>query len=375
MRKIIDTGLIYLFCCAMILFVGITLRSVAVVLLLFIVVCGENYCKDKKISTAIGLLFVGLTVVLPEGIYGLPVAVYGLCQQIWQAWETKSRREIGFAAAAGVALCILVFARTADKSPDFRTAVCLLVTAAAAFLQFSSYQYSRLKEEYIRTKDNDREYSRALKMKNQYLIEKQNIQIYNATLKERNRIAREIHDNVGHLLSRCLIQTGAVIAVNQDDNIAPLLNGMKETLNSAMNSIRSSVHDLHDESVDLDQTIQEMLSKMEQYTVHYEYDFSAELSRDLKYCVISIVKEALSNIVKHSNADTVEVVLREHPAFYQILIQDNGSSIHQGDGTGIGLENIKERVQDFSGTVAIDSRQGFRIFIHIPKANDVKAEE
>lgn len=43
---------------------------------------------------------------------------------------------------------------------------------------------------------------------NHQLIEKQNAQIYNATLKERNRIAREIHDNVGHMVTRSILQVG-----------------------------------------------------------------------------------------------------------------------------------------------------------------------
>lgn len=367
MWKIIDTGLIYLFSCAMILSAGITLRGVMTVLLLFYAVCAVNYCNDKKISTAAGLLFMGMALILPEGIYGLPVAAYSLCQQVWQAWETKSKREVSFAAVSGVVLCILCIFGTKNRTMDFRSVICILATAAAVLLNVFKNQYIRLKEELIRTKDNDREYSRALKMKNRYLIEKQDVQIYNATLKERNRIAREIHDNVGHLLSRCLLQTGAVIAVNQDNKVEPLLYGVKDTLNSAMSSIRSSVHDLHDESVDLDAAIREMFSKMKEYTIKYEYDFSGELSRDLKYCMIAIIKEAFSNIVKHSNADTVDLVLREHPVFYQILIQDNGRCIHQGDGTGIGLENMKERVEAFHGRIDISSKQGFRIFIHIPK--------
>lgn len=367
MWKIIDTELVYLFSCVMILSMGITLQGVVIVLLLFLVACAGNYCNDKKISTTAGLLFMGLALIVPEGIYGLPVAAYSLCQQVWQAWETKSRKEIYVAAVSGIVLCILCICGAKSVKPDFLTLICLLVTVAAVILNVSENRYICLKEEFIRTKDNNREYSRALKMKNQYLIEKQDAQIYSATLKERNKIAREIHDNVGHLLSRCLLQMGAVLAVNQDSKVEPLLYGVKETLNSAMSSIRSSVHDLHDESVDLDATIREMFSKMKDYTIKYEYDFSGELSRDLKYCIITIIKEAFSNIVKHSNADTVEVVLREHPAFYQILIHDNGRCICQGDGTGIGLENMKERVEAFNGRIDIDDKQGFRIFIHIPK--------
>ena len=188
-------------------------------------------------------------------------------------------------------------------------------------------------------------------------------------IEERNRIAREIHDNVGHLLSRALIQTGAVIAVSRDEQTKPLLLSIKETLDCAMNNIRNSVHDLHDESVDLEQTVREMTEKAEGYTVSYEYDMSQDLPKELKYCIISIVKEALSNVTRHSDADRVKLLLREHPAFYQILIQDNGKCVHPGDGTGIGITNMRQRVETFGGTIDIRTENGYRIFIHIPKAD------
>ena len=204
----------------------------------------------------------------------------------------------------------------------------------AVYLRQMTWQDRELQKEFIRIQDDDREYNRMLKLKNRYLIEKQDAQVYSATLKERNRIAREIHDNVGHLLSRALIQTGAVIAVSRDE-----------------------------------QTVREMTEKAEGYTVSYEYDMSQDLPKELKYCIISIVKEALSNVTRHSDADRVKLLLREHPAFYQILIQDNGKCVHPGDGTGIGITNMRQRVETFGGTIDIRTENGYRIFIHIPKAD------
>ena len=87
--------------------------------------------------------------------------------------------------------------------------------------------------------------------KNRMLVEKQDYEIYAATLKERNRIAREIHDNVGHLLSRSILITGAAKALNASDTLSPVLDNLDHSLNQAMTSIRSSVHDLHDESLNL----------------------------------------------------------------------------------------------------------------------------
>ena len=63
--------------------------------------------------------------------------------------------------------------------------------------------------ELKRTRDDSRERDLLLSQKNKALLEKQDYEIYNATLKERNRIAREIHDNVGHVLSKFILMLGA----------------------------------------------------------------------------------------------------------------------------------------------------------------------
>ncbi len=149
--------------------------------------------------------------------------------------------------------------------------------------------------------------------KNKNLMEKQDYEIYLATLRERNRIAREIHDNVGHMLSRSILQMGALITIHKEEPLHGQLAGVGETLNQAMNSIRESVHDLHDESIDLRQSIAEATREMkEHYQLTVDYDMSPEIPRNVKYCFITAVKEAMSNIAKHSDADKISVILREH---------------------------------------------------------------
>ena len=70
-------------------------------------------------------------------------------------------------------------------------------------------------------------------------------------MQERNRIAREIHDNVGHMLTRAILLLGAVKTINQDQKITDSLTLLEDTLTQTMDNIRSSVHNLHDNSIDL----------------------------------------------------------------------------------------------------------------------------
>lgn len=218
-------------------------------------------------------------------------------------------------------------------------------------------------------RDSTKEMSNLLKKQNSDLLEKQDDEIRIATLNERNRIAREIHDNVGHLLSSSILQVGALLAVNKDENTKENLLVINDTLSQAMNSIRSSVHDLYDESIDLHDQVYELVNKFTFCKLNFDYDIQSNPDKKLKYAFIAIVKEALSNIMKHSNASEASITFREHPALYQLMISDNGAVKGFNMDNGIGLKNITERVETFHGNINISTKNGFQLFISIPKGD------
>jgi len=90
------------------------------------------------------------------------------------------------------------------------------------------------------------------------------------------------------------------------------------------------------------------------------------MSQDMIYHILAIVKECMNNTMKHSNATVFTVTLREQPTFYQIILTDNGTSIKKQD-TGIGLKNIRERVETMHGFLNIQTEQGFCLFITLPR--------
>lgn len=261
-----------------------------------------------------------------------------------------------------------------------------LTLLLAVYLSIRSRKIVSLEEEMIRQRDSSTELNLMLKDKNKNLMEKQDYEIYLATLKERNRIAREIHDNVGHMLSRSILQIGALLTIEKEGMVHEQLESMKDTLNLAMNSIRESVHDLHDDSVDLQQAITDAVEEMKKkYTLSVDYDMSKQVPRNVKYCFIATVKEAMSNVVKHSNASKVDILLREHPGFFQLSIADNGTTGSEKDSLnlsnpleieakegGIGLQNMRERVGNLNGTIQLRYEKGFHIFISIPKNENMK---
>lgn len=221
------------------------------------------------------------------------------------------------------------------------------------------------------TQDEDTEIQLLLRERSQSLLEKQNSEIFSATLRERSRIAREIHDNVGHMLTRSILMVGALKTVCREPELTAPLEQLADTLGEAMDSIRRSVHDLHDSSVDLEEALRSMIRDFTFCPVSLQYDMPPGLPGEVRYSLISIAREALVNISKHSSATRAEITVIAHPAFFQFIIRDNGntgSRAQQTDSPGIGLINIRNRVSALRGNIQIRTEQGFCIYITIPRS-------
>lgn len=243
----------------------------------------------------------------------------------------------------------------------------LFTGVLALYLSRLTMEYENMMAQFHLSQDSTREESLHLEQKNKELLEKQEYEIQLATLTERNRIAREIHDNVGHLLTRSLFQISAMQVIwKEQKELAAQLTAVKSTLDDAMNNVRSSVHNLHEESVDLCMVLTRLAEEFTFCPVTLNYN--AEIERkELKYCIIAIVREALSNISRHSNATEASLSVLEHPGFYQVIIRDNGTQGTAAGSGGIGLMNMRERVEDLHGIFRTEVQNGFRIFISIPK--------
>ena len=251
--------------------------------------------------------------------------------------------------------------------------ICFTVVGfAVAIIMFSRVSKLEKKVDTLQQmRDDAAENNLALRDRNEAITLAQDSEIHIATLKERNRIAREIHDNVGHMLTRSLLQAGALIVINKDEDMKEPLESLKNTLDTAMTSIRSSVHDLYDDSIDLEKSIKDSIRTVdERFEVKLDMDTDSDMPGRIKLCILGVIKESLSNAVKHSNGDKIFISVQEHPAFYRLLIQDNGSCTKISQ-TGIGLENMQERARSAGGVINFTpSPEGFRIFMTIPKKNN-----
>lgn len=264
----------------------------------------------------------------------------------------------------------------------------LIISFLSIIMSIKSEMIGKYSKDLKKMRDDSSEKTSRLRSQNTELLNARDTEIYNAQLSERNRIAREIHDNVGHTLSRAILQMGALLAIHKEEPIHTELEGVRETLDSAMNSIRSSVHDLHDDSIDVKANISDMAKVLrDKFNVNMDLDIGNDTPRPVKYAIIGITKECISNIIKHSTNTDVDIKLNEHPSMYQLIIHDysldktsdsgsanesakkknNETNSENFDDYGMGLENIRSRVESVNGTLNISNHNGFRVFVSIPR--------
>lgn len=129
-----------------------------------------------------------------------------------------------------------------------------------------------------------------LRRKNAELDEARAHQTRAAALAERARIARDIHDNVGHLLTRGVFQVEALQVVHASDALGAELEPVGATLHEALATVRASVHNLHDESVDLETQLRALAVAYPAGTAELFYAAEQRPSPEASDCIVAVMR-------------------------------------------------------------------------------------
>lgn len=333
----------------------ITVSRLCAILLAITVTCVSQVTRRNRLKAAAAIFYCVLSLFVPDFTYILALAIY-------EAVRIKNIPSAVFAAAAMAG----GFAHL-----GFAAFYPLIICALSIYSCLKTLGGELLLEENRKRRDDSIELERLMRRRNRELSEMLDYEVHISALNERNRIAREIHDNVGHLLSRSLLQTGALSAVcpPEQEKIKSGLDDLRDTLNSAMNSIRESVHGIRDDALDLKSEAAKAVAPLkEKLDARLYYEISGELPPKIKLCFLSILKEAISNISRHSDGDKAAVILREHPSIYQLIVSDNGSGKLKEDG--MGISNMRDRAEAVGGHFAINDKKGFTVFVSVRKSED-----
>lgn len=360
------------------------------ILQLFIIGSTETELYVAWILTTLAVLFltelkrdigwsIGATVIcmavapfFPGVLIAFPMALYALA-----ASPLSSRRGLDIAVRSVLSAGMLyeVYYLTGNI---VTTAYSLLIMALAGYLAVKT-GLARQKETLLLSKfDDARQDSLNAKRLGEEIMKNADNEVYTARLKERNRIAREIHDNVGHMITRVIVQMQAIKIINKDEKVARQLDSVSETLDLAMTGIRKSVHELHDDSIDVSIAVNDIIKTLpERFDVDVNTSIESPADNKTKSCILGIIKEAVTNISKYSRGDKVRIEVVENNTFWRILVRDNGENPERdymltGDymaSGGLGLKNIASRAASCGGRASVRSgKDGFEIMATLPKA-------
>jgi len=192
---------------------------------------------------------------------------------------------------------------------------------------------------------------------------------------ERSRMARDLHDGLGGMLSGVKLSLGAmkgnIILSEENGN---LFSRVLDQLDHSINEMRRVAHNMMPEALvklGLQQAIQDYCDGLaESITTKFKvqiHGLEKRMEESTEIVIYRIVQELLNNIVKHANATEVLVQLMRHDANLTITIEDNGNGFDVGssENKGSGLGNVRSRVDYLKGQMDIQSHPGKGTSIHI----------
>lgn len=371
MNRLFDKSIVLACCIAAALGLAVDARLVAAFCLGVIATSLAELAQGERASEAASYAYIIAAVFVPPFVPFAPLALYDIARRV-------RRERVWVALGIGVAF---VFALVADLRGGVLTTRTLLLTAilsiAATLLSLRTAQLEREQKRMRRTRDKLQERALALEARNRDLADRQDYEIELATLAERARIAREIHDNVGHQLTRASLQAEALRVVHADKpGVAVDFADVKRTVDEALQLVRASVHALNDNAVDLSVQLERIVEgARSDGGPQIELEVLAEHApANVANCFAAVLREALSNTMRHACAQTVTVRCMEHPSFYQLIVTDDGVGGTQTGGRGVaegmGLGSMRERVEALGGTFTAGPRAGvggWRVFATVPK--------
>ena len=368
-KVLVDKGVILCGCVLLALLAG-EVDAVAVIwLLLAVATSGLSMATDRwrwVVAVPAGYLLLG--TLATASVAGAPLAVHDLARIA--VLGTRRQRVV---AAIGCAPFLVFVAGRVPGTPVL--ALVPVICALAALLALRTTEEETTRARLHAMRDDLREKVLALQDANARLLQAQDHELRAAALSERTRIAREIHDGVGHVLTRLLLQVKAFQVTHRDEpGVVADLATLDSDLGEALDSMRRSVHALSEEGEELATSLNLLGSRCGIAKVEIDCSTQTEPPPAVARCVVAVVREALTNAARHGRAASARVAVTDYPAFWQVTVDNDGvvppgdEPLMDGDkNAGLGLRSMTERVEALGGRVRITPRPRFTVFATIPR--------
>src|SRR5271157_3840306 len=191
---------------------------------------------------------------------------------------------------------------------------------------------------------------------------------------ERKSISRDLHDAVGQSMSAVQFELHdlAIALRPYGVQFKERVDRIRELVESSLAAIRNMALLLRPSMLDdlgLAAALEWLAREISRPTgvrIQVRADgLPTELPDEHKTCVFRIVQEALNNVCKHANANSVEIAARTVDSWLMVTVQDDGRGFQNGRGAGLGLTGMQERVESLGGTIKIASGLGKGTLIEV----------
>ncbi|MEM7130541.1 MAG: sensor histidine kinase [Chloroflexota bacterium] len=189
-----------------------------------------------------------------------------------------------------------------------------------------------------------------------------------AATEERNRMARDIHDGLGHYLAAINVQLEMVVKLydQQPELAKEAAVQAKAATQAALSDVRQSVSTLRDggERFQLRTALDRLVNQLETDNLQIQHELEgdeASCSQPILLTLYRAAQEGLTNVVKHASATEVELKIQLLPSHATLNVADNGVGFDVASlesKPGYGLQGIRERVALVRGHVKLDSKPG-----------------
>lgn len=198
-----------------------------------------------------------------------------------------------------------------------------------------------------------------------------------ATVQERNRIARDIHDSLGHALTSLNIQMQTAVKLWEKEPVQAysFLTQARSLGKTAMQEVRRSISALREdikEERPLEARIETLVNDYRKGTgllIYTSVCRCGSVPKPIAKAIYRIVQESLTNIFKYAEATEVHIKLKATPEEFNLSVEDNGKGFDPIQNlSGFGLRGMQERATSVSGEMQVITSpgKGCRIEVKIP---------
>ncbi|HEX2535829.1 MAG TPA: sensor histidine kinase [Chitinophagaceae bacterium] len=198
---------------------------------------------------------------------------------------------------------------------------------------------------------------------------------------ERQRIAKDLHDGVGQMMSAAKMNLSAYEheAAFRTPSERLAFEKIIQLVDDSCREVRQVSHNMMPNALlqnNLAAALREFLDKLDHKAlkVHlYTEGLEERLDSNVETVLYRVIQECVNNVIRHSGANTLDISILREAGELSATIEDNGRGFRTDASTneGIGLRNIRTRIEYLKGTVEIDSApgKGTAVVLHVPLAH------